>query len=127
MKNHTIAIFLAAYLLFLAAHTGWNGAAPAAVQSIPAPPKEAEPVYQLEPTSAAQSIRAGDREDTGLVRCSYQMLTLSVANIEALSAGKAETARRNAEAFNERMTVLLEEFEDHGRTIIEDARDVYGA
>lgn len=124
MKNHTIAIFLAAYLLFLAAHAGGIGAPPAQA-SLTLEPEDVRPVYQLEPVSVTQSACSEDKRAQELASCDYQLLALSVANLEALPPAEAEAAERVAEAFNDRMTGMMEELEADGRTVSRDAKNAY--
>ena len=124
MKNNTIAIFLAAYFLFLAAHVGFSGA-PAAAAPMAAAPAAPEAAYQLEPVSAAQSLNSKDRKNQELASCEYQLLALSVANLEELALPDAEAANRNVEAFNARMASMMEEFEDYGREVSGDAQSAY--
>ena len=124
MKNNTIAIFLAAYFLFLAAHAGFNGA-PAAAMPMAAVPETPETVYQLEPVSVTQSLCSEDKKNQELANCEYQLLTLSAANLEELASAAAEAAERNVEAFNERMAAMMEEFEDHGREVSSEAQSAY--
>jgi len=124
MKNHTIAIFLAAYLLFLAAHAGGIGAPPAEA-SLTLEPEGAGPVYQLEPASVSQSVSSEDKRARELASCEYQLLTLSVANLEALPPSEAEAAERIAEVFNDRMTGMMDELQADGRTVSRDAMSAY--
>lgn len=122
MKNHTMAIFLAAWLLFLAAHAGFNGA-PAAYQEAAA--ESTAPVYLLEPVAASQTVRSEDKAAKELARCDYQLLHLTVAAPETLPPAEAEAARRNAEIFNTRMDDLMEDFTDHGAAVGRDAKKAY--
>jgi len=124
MKNHTIAIFLAAYLLFLAAHAGHAGAPPAQVPQT-LEPEGIGPVYQLEPVSVTHSVCSEDKRNKKLASCDYQLLTLSVVNLETLPPAEAEAAERTAEVFNERMTAMMDEFETDGLVIGQDAKNAY--
>ena len=125
MKNYTIAIFLAAYLLFIAAHAGLSGTPAAQGISSAAEPESPEPVYQLEPVSVTQSVRSEDKRARELANCGYQLLMLTVLNPEDLSPADLEAANRNLEAFNDRMTGLMEELEAHGLTVGSDAKGAY--
>ena len=125
MKNHTIAIFLAACLLFIAAHAGWNGAPAVQGMAPAAAPESPEPVYRLEPESVTRTVRSEDKRTRELASCAYQLLTLTVANPEDLSPADMEAARRNLEAFNDRMAVLMEEFEAHALAVGGDAKRAY--
>ena len=128
MKHHTIAIVLAAYLLFLAAQAGWTGAPPAAPQerSAPGPENAGTAVYQLEPVTVSQSVRSQDKKAKELARWNYRLLTLSVTNPEELSPADREAAERNTETFNARMTALMEEYAEHGLAMGGDAEKLYG-
>lgn len=101
MKNHAIAIFLAAWLLFLAAHTGF---APA-VQ-----PAYEEPDYQFEELAARETYSGGGAS----ARWSCQLLLLTVPNLERLSPEDRLTAERNMENFNGRMRGLMDACKDRG-------------
>lgn len=124
MKNHTMAIFLAAWLLFLAAHAGFNGA-PAAYQEAAA--ESTVPVYLLEPAEAFQTVRSEDKADRELASCDYQLLHLTAAVPETLPPAEAEAARRSAEIFNARMDDLMEDFAGHGAAVGRDAKRAYQA
>ena len=124
MKNNTIVIVLAAYLLFIAAQVRWTGAMPAGAAPAAEPAVE-EPVYQLEEASSSRTVRSGDKRDRELAEYTYQILTLSAVDVDGLSAPEAETVRRNVETFNDRMYGLLEEFEDQGREMAVIARSAY--
>ncbi len=125
MKNNTIAIFLAAYLLFVAAQAGFC-AAPVTQNASPAAnAADVRAAYQLELVSRTRSIRSEDKQDEELAACDYQMFTLSVTNLEALAPGEAEMAARNLETFNDRMSELMEEAEGQGSDIGETAKEVY--
>lgn len=124
MKNNTIAIFLAAYLLLVAARAGFSGIPAAGPGGLSAGEK---PVYQLEPASVSRSVRSEDKKNIELAECGYQLLTLAVTNLDDLSGAEAAAARRNAETFNERMSGVMETFEDHGREVFGAAQDAYSA
>lgn len=128
MKHHTIAIVLAAYLLFLAAQAGWTGAPPPASQerSASGPEAAGTAVYQLEPVTVSQSVHSRDKKARELARWEYQLLTLSVANPEELSSADQEAAGRNTETFNARITALMEEYAEHGLSMGSDAEKIYG-
>ena len=93
MKNHTMAIFLAAWLLFWAAHTGLGPAARAEYE---------EPDYQFEEMAERYP------DDSEAAHYSCQLLLLSVSNLERISPADAATVERNLENFNSRMYSLLE-------------------
>jgi len=124
MKNHTIAIFLAAYLLFLAAHAG-HISAPSAPASSALEPAGTGPIYQLEPVSVTRTVCSEDKEDRELASCDYQLLTLSVVNLEALPPAEAEAAERITEAFNDRMTGMMDELDADGKAVGRDAKNAY--
>ena len=56
----------------------------------------------------------------------YQLVTLSVPNLEELPPEAAETARRNMENFNSKMTALMDESVEVGQVMMEDAGQLYG-
>ena len=122
MKNHTMAIFLAAYLLFLAAHAGFSGTPP---EPLALEPEATGPVYQLEPVAVSGSVRSGDKADKELAGYNYQLLTLSVAHPEALPPAGPEAAERITEVFNARMSGMMEEFEAYGAALGRDAKNAY--
>ena len=64
-------------------------------------------------------------DGTELMYYSYQLLTLSVANLEELRSGEAAEAERNVENFNSKMTALLEKAMEVGRVMQEDAAQLY--
>ena len=74
---------------------GGGTAAPASpAPGTPAP----QPLYQWETMTAQNKFAAED--GTELMYYSYQLLTLSVANLEELRSGEAAEAERNVENFN---------------------------
>ena len=108
MKTHTMAIFLAAYLLFLAAHAGFGGAVS---------PSYEQPDYQFEPL-AAQEAYPGNGETAARYSC--QLLLLSVPNLERLSPEDAASAARNLENFNSRMRGLMDSYTSRSAQIMDD-------
>lgn len=110
MKNNAFPIFLAAWLILLAA----RGFTPA-----PAPVQTAETVYTLEALSEEETfLSEGGRK---LADYSYQLLVLSVANLEELSPEEAEAAQRNVETFHAKMSALMEELTAYGAVMGDDA------
>ena len=71
------------------------------------------------------SVRSGDKADKELAGYNYQLLTLSVANPEALPPAEAEAAERITEVFNARMSGMMEEFEAYGAALGRDAKNAY--
>ena len=122
MKNNTIAIFLATYFLFLMAHAGINGA-PAVGQNTGK--ADVQAVYELEPVSVTRSVLSEDKKAVELATYNYQMFTLTVTNLDALSPAEAETAARNMEIFNSRMTALMEGTEGQDFDVGEAAKETY--
>ena len=112
MKNHAMAIFLATWLLFWAAHTGF---APV-VQ-----PAYEEPDYQFEQITAQETYSNG-----GTARYSCQLLLLSIPNLERLSPEDAMAAERNMENFNSRMHSLMEAYTDRAVQLMEELTDSRG-
>lgn len=110
MKNHTMAIFLAAWLLFLAAHAGFSGApAPAAREAVPEAAEDA-PLYRLEPVELTKTFQnSGGKE---IASYDYRLLTLAPADKEAPPA--EEASGRAAETFNMKMAALMEECTQQG-------------
>ncbi len=99
---------------------GGGTAAPASpALGTPAP----QPLYQWETMTAQNQFAAED--GTELMYYSYQLLTLSVANLEELRSGEAAEAERNVENFNSKMTALLEESMEVGQVMQEDAAQLY--
>ncbi len=99
---------------------GGGTAAPASpAPGTPAP----QPLYQWETMTAQNKFAAED--GTELMYYSYQLLTLSVANLEELRSGEAAEAERNVENFNGKMTALLEKAMEVGRVMQEDAAQLY--
>ena len=99
---------------------GGGTAAPASpAPGTPAP----QPLYQWETMTAQNKFAAED--GTELMYYSYQLLTLSVANLEELRSGEAAEAERNVENFNSKMTALLEKAMEVGRVMQEDAAQLY--
>lgn len=113
MKNNAFPIFLAAWLILLAAR-GFTPA-PAPVQTA----ETAEAVYTLEALSEEETfLSEGGRK---LADYSYQLLVLSVANLEELSPEEAEAAQRNVETFHAKMSALMEELTAYGAVMGDDA------
>lgn len=113
MRTHTMAIFLAAWLLFWAAHTGL---APAARQEYE------EPDYQFEEMIAREAYP----DDGETIRYSCRVMLLSVANLELLSPEDALAAERNMENFNGRMRSLLEVYTGRAAQLMEELSDSRG-
>ena len=121
MKKYWAVLFLAG-LCLLAACADLTPAAPP-----PAPPPESGPaetaVYQFDTLSAQEQFAAED--GTELAYSSYQLLTMSVENMDELAPGEAEAAARNMEGFNGRMESLMEESVARGRALGEDAQELH--
>ena len=120
-------VLLAAFVFLLAACANLT-AAPAPV---PVPPQNTvptaayeEPVYQLEAVTEEGKTVVGSADAAHYL---YQLLSLSVPNLEALSPGDAEAARRNVENFNSRMDALMKDALARGREMGEDAAELYEA
>ena len=122
MKNNTIAIFLATYFLFLMAHAGINGT-PAVGQN--AGKADVQAVYELEPVSVTRSVLSEDKKAVELAACDYQMFTLTVTNLDALTSAEAETAAQNMEAFNSRMAALMEGTGEQDFDVGDAAKEAY--
>lgn len=93
------------------------------------PPEEEEAVkalYQFEPLySAERQYFAKDPPDLELARYTYCLEGVSVTNMEALSPEAAAAAEQNVEAFNARMSGLLEDLVEHGQVMGSDAISLY--
>ena len=120
-------VLLAAFVFLLAACANLT-AAPAPV---PVPPQNTvptaayeEPAYQLEAVTEEGKTVVGSADAAHYL---YQLLSLSVPNLEALSPGDAEAARRNVENFNSRMDALMKDALARGREMGEDAAELYEA
>lgn len=110
-------------ILLLYVFGGSTSPSPTA-QNAPPAEQDAKPVYQWDALTARNQYTAED--GTELMYYSYQLLTLSVPNLEELPARTAETARRNTANFNSKMTSLMDESVEVGRAMAEDAAYVYG-
>ena len=89
-----------------------------------APPAEVRPVYQWDTMTARNQYTAED--GTELMHYAYQLVTLSVPNLEELPPEAAETARRNMANFNSKMTALMDASVEVGQVMMEDAGQLYG-
>ncbi len=79
-----------------------------------------EPVYCLDKITTQNVFAAEDGSE--LARYSYQLLTLSVSNLETLS----EADQRNIDNFNAKMTGLMDSAVESGMAMGEDALALYG-
>lgn len=124
MKSHSIAIFLAAYLLFLAAHAGFGAAPPAEREQVLSMPTAAaeyqRPDYAVTPVSASGAFRAKDgKREVASYSC--QTLRLSLKNPEELSQAEREAGERNIAAFNTKMEAVQEDLVRQGEAMASDA------
>ena len=109
-------------ILLLYVFGGGSTAHPAPDQeSLPA--SDVKPAYQWDTMTARNQYAAED--GTELMYYSYQLVTLSVSNLEELPAGEAEAARRSVENFNSKMTALMDESVEVGQVMMEDAAQLY--
>lgn len=123
MKKYWIVLLIGG-LCLLAACTSLTPAAPSpSVPPASAAEETVKPVYQFDTLSAQERFAAGD--GTELARYSYQLLTMSVENMDELAPAEAEAAARNMEGFNSRMESLMEESVARGRLMGEDAQEAY--
>ena len=100
----------------------FGGGSPApARESLPA--ADVKPAYQWDTMTARNRYAAGD--GTELMYYSYQLVTLSVSNLEELSREEAETAQRSVENFNSKMTALMDESVEVGQVMMEDVVQLY--
>ena len=72
-----------------------------------------EPRYCFEDLTARETFQAEDGSENA--RYDYRLFTLSVENLEALSAEDREAAERNVRGFNARAREVLEDAVDYGR------------
>lgn len=112
MRTHTMAIFLAAWLLFWAAQAG----------IVPAAQDYEEPDYQFEELTAGEAFPDGG----GTASYSCRVMLLSVANPERLSPEDGSAAERNMENFNGRMRSLLEVYTGRAAQLMEELSDSRG-
>lgn len=122
-------ILLAACLLFLTAcaNTEKNNMIPPVLeQDLPPAVEYEKPDYQFEPSFFVEKhFYANDDTGMELASYNYALQALSVANLEKLSPEDAEAAERNMEAFNARMSALLDEFVERGSAMGSDAVTLY--
>ena len=111
MRTHTMAIFLAAWLLFWAAH---NGLAPGTQQEYE------EPDYQFEEMTVQEAFGG----ETASYSC--QIMLLTVVNLELLSPEDTAAAERNMENFNGRMHSLQEVYTGRAAQLMEELSDSLG-
>ena len=115
------AISIIPILLLYVFGGGGNTAHPA--PQVPPAAEDVRPVYQWDTMTARNQYTAED--GTELMYYSYQLLTLSVPNLEELPAGAAETARHNVDNFNSKMTSLMDESVEVGQVMMEDVVQLY--
>lgn len=123
------AVLLAA-LLCLAAACGSVGdnhlsLSQSAVKNTLLLPPDTEPAYQINPVDEEVTYTAGDGRI--LANTSYQVLKLSVSNLEELSEVGAEKALQTTENFNQRMDNRLNSASAYGLELKEMAEDAYAA
>ena len=129
--NRKITILLVICLCLLAACASLehqNGDPAQSPAEPDAPPEEhyEQPVYEFESACSAEKIfYAEDDAQKELARYTYELCTLSVSNLEALSPEDAEAAEGNVEAFNAKMRDLLNEYAGHGQEMGSDAASLY--
>ena len=103
------AVLLSSCLLFLAACTGLgtlpSDASPE--QNHLSAPDFEKPDYQIDTVASQKQFHMED--GTELARYDYQLLSLSVPNLENLSPEEAEPAQRNIDNFNSKMVSIMED------------------
>lgn len=124
-------VLLAVFVFLLAACANLTAAPAPVTVPAPVPPQNTvpmaayeEPVYQLEDVTEEGKTVV---ESADAAHYLYQLLSLSVPNLEALSPGDAEIARRNVDNFNSRMDALMRDVLARGREMGEDAAELYEA
>ncbi len=117
------AVFLAACLCLLAACAGFvHRPDPDPMEQDP-PPNYAEPDYHMDVITSENQFNL--EEGGELAHYNYQLLNLSVLNLEDLSPEKAETAQRNMDNFNSRMLSIMDDSVQVGRDLGDTARYDY--
>lgn len=111
MRTHTMAIFLAAWLLIWAAQNGL----------VPAEQSEyEEPDYRFEEMAVEYSY------DSGTAGYSCRLLLLCVENLERLSPEDALAAERNMENFNGRMRGMMDVYTGRAVQLMDELADSPG-
>ncbi len=103
------AVLLAACLLFLAACTGL-GTLPSTSQPEQnhlSAPEFQEPEYQIDTVTSQKQYHTEDGSE--LARYDYQLLNLSVPNLDSLSPEEASAAQRNMDHFNTKMLSMMDD------------------
>lgn len=111
MKTHTMAIFLAAWLLFWAAHTGITPGVR---------PDYEEPDYRFEEMAVEYSY------DSGAASYSCRLLLLTVENPEELSPADALASERNIQNFNNRVRGMMEVYTGRAAQLMDELSDSGG-
>lgn len=122
------ALLLAVCLCLLAACAGGsdhkiNSEDPLDGRNTIQPADYEEPDYRFDDMTAEEQFKAED--GAVLMQYSYQLLTLSVSNLENLSPEDRERAEENAETFNDRMIQLMDESVARGRDLGSEAQGLY--
>ena len=88
-------------------------------------PSDTKPVYQISPVTEEMTYTAKD--GTVLANTSYQVLEISVSNLEELSEAGVEMARQVVGHFNQRMDKRLSDASAYGLELKEMAEDAYAS
>jgi len=121
MKKQVSVLLAACLCLFGACATPAKVTAPLPPEQLVDAEEFPSPAYTFAPLTAADRFFAEEDCEMELAWYDYQLLTLSVPNMEELSPVGRETAQRNMDAFNDRMNALLDDSVSLGRQIGADA------
>lgn len=88
-------------------------------------PSDTKPVYQISPVTEEMTYTAKD--GTVLANTSYQVLEMSVSNLDELSEAGVEMARQVVGHFNQRMDKRLSDASTYGLELKEMAEDAYAS
>ena len=127
--NKKIVVSLVICLCLLAACASLDSGGNILSPSEPDAPPESEyekPVYQFEKSYLAdRQYYANDDSGMELAHYTYQLDAISLSNPEQVSPEDAEAAQRNIEAFNNKMSALLDDLTEYGQAIGDDATTLY--
>lgn len=118
-----IAALVAVGLCLTAACSGQENKEPVSDRNTAQVIEYQEPEYHFEPLAAEERIQAEDGAE--LSRYSYQVLSMSVGNLEELSPEGQEAAAQNVENFNKRMQELMTRSLESGRELSASAQEMY--
>lgn len=123
MKKAIAALLSAGLCLASACGAGRENTAPMPDRNTAQVPEYQEPDYRFDAVTTAERIEAED--GTILARYSYQILSMSVSNLEKLSPEVQEAVERSVENFNKCMGDLLDRSLESGRELGNSAQELY--